>query len=487
MRSIFRILIPDEKNPVQLPLPINGIHMTAITRRNFGKGLSLGAGGLLLSPLISRLEAEAAGISARQPRFVFLVEGNGLWPDHVQPVGIDRQEERIENSQKMMNAVEKLESIPLSKVGCELPSSLQPLNKHRDKLTIIQGLSGRVCGGGHSNEYGGLGCYPRNGGPRAETIDAAISKQIPAIFRHVALGISRDTRSDIIYDCSSAGPNQKVPIYTNPSLAYDTLFGKVLQGNPKDEAVTQQHLLDFMIQDVKRTEAHFAGQEREKLQQYWHAFESIAQRQARLGDVDPKRIDPKTDKYKSSVETDRLDAHFELAGLALTTGMTNVVTLASGVGSRNFEITFKGLGINTNKHHIGHFQVDGANEMAIKIRQFHMQLVSRLMDHLASVPEGDGTMLDNTVIVYLSENAEGHHSSCYEWPVVMLGDLGGRLKSGDRYLCFPKYGLKGHRTMSNLFTTFLHAVGDRRSRFGMKDTVLDGAIEQDGPLAELLA
>ena len=459
----------------------------SISRRQFGKGLTLGAGSLLLSPLIQRLEAEAAGVNQRQPRFVFLVEGNGLWPQHVQPLGIERHEERIENSQKMMNAAPRLEDIALSGGERQLPPSLEPLAKHIDRLSIIMGLSGRVCGGGHSNEYGGLGCYPRNGGPRAETIDAAVSKQIPAIFRHVALGISRDMRSDVIYDCSAAGPTQKVPIYTNPALAYDMLFGKVLRGNPKDEALTQKHLLDYVVDDVKRLEAHFAGAEREKLQQYWQAFESISQRQSRLGDVDPKRIGPMSDKYQSTVESDRLDAHFELAALALVTGMTNVVTLASGVGSRNFEITFKGLGINANKHHIGHLQVDGANEMAIKIRQFHMQLVTRLMDQLAAVPEGDGTMLDNTVIVYLSENAEGHHSSCYEWPVVMLGNLGGRLQAGDRYLCFPKYGLPGHRTMANLFTTFLHAVGDRRDRFGMQDVVLDGAIDQEGPLAELLA
>jgi len=455
------------------------------SRRSFLKQLSLGSGAVLLSPLVQQLQAEAAGVENRQPRFVFLVEGNGLWPDHIQPKGLPLQRERVDG--RKMNVAPRLEDVCLSEGNHDLPASLEPLAKYRDKLTIIQGLSGRVCGGGHSNEYGGLGCYPRNGGPRAETIDAAIAKAIPAVFRHVALGISRDMRSDVIYDCSAAGPNQKVPIYTNPQLAYDMLFRKILRGNPQDEATTQKHLLDFMVDDVKRLESHFGGAEREKLQQYWHAFESIAQRQSRLGEVDLERIKPETDKYRSDVETDRLDAHFEIAAMALVTGMTNVVTLASGVGSRHFEITFKGLGINNNKHHIGHGQVADSNHMAVTIRRFHMQLVARLMDHLASVPEGDGTMLDNTVIVYLSENAEAHHSNCFEWPVVMLGDLGGRLKAGDRYLCFPQYGKPGHRTTANLFTTFLNAAGDRRERFGMKDPELEGALDQDGPLEELLA
>jgi len=455
------------------------------TRRDLLKGISLGTGGVLLSPLVTRLRAEALGIDGKQPRFVFLVEGNGLWPSHIQPKGLPLKRERVDG--KKMNVAPRLEDICLSEGSYDLPASLEPLTKYRDRLTIIQGLSGRVCGGGHSNEYGGLGCYPRNGGPRAETIDAAIARSIPGVFRHVALGISRDMRSDIIDGCSAAGPNQKVPIYTNPALAYDMLFGKVLRGNPKDEAKTQKHLLEFMVDDVKRVESQFAGTERQKLEQYSHAFESIAQRQSRLGEIDPKRIDPISDKYKSEVETDRLDAHFEIAAMALITGMTNVVTLASGVGSRHFEITFKGLGINSNKHHIGHGQVADSNHMAVTIRRFHMQLVARLMDQLASVPEGDGTMLDNTLIIYLSENAEAHHSNCFEWPIVMLGNLGGRLKAGDRYLCFPQYGYPGHRTTANLFTTFLNAIGDSRERFGMRDPELEGALDQEGPLQELFA
>ena len=49
---------------------------------------------------------------------------------------------------------------------------------------------------------------------------------------------------------------------------------------------------------------------------------------------------------------------------------------------------------------------------------------------LESIPEGNGTMPDNTVIVYLSDGAEGHHSRTWEWPFVMLGNAGGKLKAG---------------------------------------------------------
>ncbi|MEX0866799.1 MAG: DUF1552 domain-containing protein [Pirellulales bacterium] len=458
--------------------------MSQLSRRSLLKGLSLGAGGFLFGPMLARLEAEAAGISTRPCRFVFLVEGNGLWSHHVQPVGLERITQTVNPGYRKVNGRDDLQDVKLSDYA--LPESLEPLAEFQDRLSIVQGLSGRICGGGHSNEYGGLGCYPNKGGPRAETIDAALARNVPAIHRHVGLGISRDDGGDIVYDCSAAGPNQKVPIYINPALAYESLFGNILRGNPADEAKAQRYLLDYVVDDVKRLERHLPSAERHKLNDYWQALESIGERQARLGEIDPRLIGPQTELYRSSVETDRLDAHFDLTAMALITGMTNVVTLASGVGQRNFEITFKGLGINANKHHIGHLQVDGAEEMAIKIRQYHMQLVARLARALDAVPEGDGTMLDNTLIVYLSENAEGHHSTCYEWPTVMLGDLDGRLRGGNRFLCYPRYGVAGHRTMANLFTTLLHVAGDRRERFGMKDPDLDGALPQDGPLEELL-
>ena len=76
------------------------------------------------------------------------------------------------------------------------------------------------------------------------------------------------------------------------------------------------------------------------------------------------------------------------------------------------------------------------------IRRFHFDLIARLAKKLESVPEGDGTMLDNTVIVYVSDGAEGHHSRCWEWPMVVLGNAGGKLKTG-RYVDYPGYGQLG--------------------------------------------
>lgn len=76
------------------------------------------------------------------------------------------------------------------------------------------------------------------------------------------------------------------------------------------------------------------------------------------------------------------------------------------------------------------------------MRQYHARLIAGLAKKLQAVKEGDGTMLDNTLIVYLSDSGDGHHPTGYEWPMLLLGDLGGTLKTRGRFLQLPTYGQK---------------------------------------------
>ena len=196
-----------------------------------------------------------------------------------------------------------------------------------------------------------------------------------------------------------------------------------------------------------------------------------------------------TDKFKSEVESDRLDAQFDIAAAALIGGLTNSLTIASGVGNPYFSVKFTGLGIDIGKHSIGHggsFKDWSADELKVKIRKFHFQLIADLMKKLEAVPEGNGTMLDNTVIVYLSDAAEAHHSRCGQWPFVLIPGKNTGLKGG-HYIDFPHYMQEGHREIGNLYTTLLHAAGDKRAYFGIHDAMLKGKSRGDGPLEALLA
>ena len=96
-------------------------------------------------------------------------------------------------------------------------------------------------------------------------------------------------------------------------------------------------------------------------------------------------------------------------------------------------------------------------------------------------------MLDNTIIVYQSDNAARHHSIGVDWPMFVLGNLGGKLNSKGRYLAYPQYGRAGHNhTICNWFTTLCHLAGVPQDLFGQPDMALGKAEDQSGPLNELL-
>ena len=191
-----------------------------LPRRVLFRGATLGAGSVLLAPFLRSLRAE----SPTPPRrVVFVMEGNGLSPLHVQPPTIPR----AKHSYGQTNH-DQLEDIPLA--GHELPEALQPLAPFRDRLCIVQGLSGRICGGGHSNNFGALGCYPAKSGPAGQTIDHALAQALPALFPHLGLGISDRPEHSSIQNVSAAGPDRPLPTRCRPDLVYSELFGSVAEG-----------------------------------------------------------------------------------------------------------------------------------------------------------------------------------------------------------------------------------------------------------------
>ena len=328
------------------------------TRRTFLKGTGLGVGALALGPVLHQLKARAAGVAPKAPRFVFVVESNGLPPQQLAPSGIERKPRR----QEALNGPS--EFFEASLADRDLPMSLEPVNNWKDKLTIIQGLSGKVAGGGHSNNFQALGAFGAGRGASGEstsvlgpTIDGALAKHIGGIFPHIGLGISKRLENSVVYSISAIGENKPLPIMVKPDQAMGTLFGSVADGNAKNDFVAKRNMLDFLKDDIKLAESQLAGPEREQLSAYLNTFDTLSDRQSRLNEIEHtlrKHAPVASDKYTSNVETDRLDAQFDLAAAALISGLSNVVTISSAAGIRDFDICFTGLGLSKGKHHTGH-------------------------------------------------------------------------------------------------------------------------------------
>lgn len=455
---------------------------TDLTRRTLLRGAALGAGAALLGPALGRLAAAAAGDegAAAPRRVVFVLQSNGMNPAHILPSGV----ERPRNGRPANDTTDEV-----ALKGRTLHKALEPLTPYLDRLTLVGGLSGRIALSDHSANHGALGAYPAGKGPMARTIDSQLGEVLPGIFPHLALGYGGDTEP-MSYAYSASGPGKAVPIITSPDLAYKAAFGSVAEGTGRKAFDRRTNLLDFMADDVKRSRAALAGEERQKFDAYVEAFESLHARQQKLLDKadDLRRHAPKLgEKLTTSTSSLILEAQFEIAGAALAAGLTNVVTLTSGGGGQRFG-KFPEFNI-PDLHGIGHGAPYGrasSEDCFVELRQFHCKLIAGLAKTLDGIREGNGTALDRTLIVYLSDSGESHHPNLYEWPVVLLGDLGGRLKQPGRFLQLPAYGKKAHRTMASLYCTLLHAAGKPADKFGVADPGLKD-VDQTGPVGELLA
>lgn len=457
------------------------------SRRDIMKGLSLGAGSALLSPLLQQIQRQADGELRTLPsRFVFVVKSSGIVPEGITPTAFQGKE-----------ITPGLFDEDLTKVA--LPPSMRALEPFKDQLAIVQGLSGKMCRGGHSSYFGMMAAYMTGGEFDAgnvvrATADAELARLNPAPFNHVALAVKgkalgKSYGGTLYPGITAVGPGKELPFQGSPDIAYEQLFGSAVSATKSGAKrfQLQKNLFDFMVDDLKKVRRAIPSSERDKMDAYLNSFEELQVRHSRLSGMKAqiKNNAPAfSDKFTAVPEEIRQEAHFDLAAAALIAGLTNVVTIRLD----NINTTYTQLGIDKHNHGIGHNEGTKTQaEYRDIIRTHHTELLATLAQKLKAVPEGDGNLLDRTMIVFLSDSGDAHHGSCFEWPYLILGGCSGKLKLPGRYLRYPKYGTKGCRTIADWWTTVLNAHGNPVEFFGNEDLVLkQNGVSHAGALTELL-
>jgi hypothetical protein len=329
------------------------------------------------------------------------------------------------------------------------------------------------------------------------TVDAELAKLFPSPFNHVGLALrgkvmGSEMEGTLYPGISASGQGRELPFQASPDIAYEELFGSAIANTEvaRKRQGLQANLLDFMVGDLKKLNQTLPGTEREKMDHYLHAFEELQVRREKLAGMTDQIVEhapPFNDRFASKSPEIRQAAHLDLTAAALISGITNVVTMRLD----NISTNYGGLGLSDkNVHGIGHGEVCNGKSPAEArdiIRAHHMELVADLAGKLKAVPEGDGTMLDNTMIIYMSDSGNEHHGNLNEWPYVIVGGCGKRLKIAGRYIQFPEYGAEGHRTIGNWYTTLLNAYGNPVEHYGNLDLNLKkNGVPQTGSIAELV-
>lgn len=465
----------------------------AVTRRDFVRAAALGAGAFAYRPASS----SAAPTTKPPMRFIFMHRGNGLFPRVLMPPTFSKQLQEKE---------QKKEAFEVDLDRHELPAWLSPLTAHKENLTLLQGLSGKMCTTGHHSWCSALGVFKANeriSSIRRATVDFELARLFPSPMEHVELacfpldgGNPRGSLDGIAQGFSARGPQQPNYAFGSPKIALQELFKSV--STKADERVRYQlerKMLEFVARNEGGRVGNLSGIEQLKVKSYADAVDEI---QGRLEKVDlmkevlRQHVPKLAEKYlrEDMTTIDRQLGHTEVLLAALISGLTNVVAFTVDELGHHYT----GIpGIETEKvnmHDIGHGKTIGgvaAEEIRARTELHHMQLVDSIATRLKGVPEGDGTMFDNTMLFYFPDSGETHHSSGIEFPFVVLSGRNTRLDIARRYIRLPGYGQEGHKTLGNWYTTLLNAYGNPIEHYGDLDVALEKfKRDQRGPIQHFL-
>lgn len=437
-----------------------------LSRRNMLQGMAAGVGTAVGASLLPERLMAASGASGSPKRIVFFMQNQGFAPATCIPEGM------TSNS---------------SLAKAKLPEPIEALEPYKERLHIINGLHGVHTSPSHSAFFGALGGYRGSDGvpPSGPTIDYRLSKVLPqTLLPHLCIGmdsIENMTTKPTVANLSASGAGQPIFMYSNPNHLYQMLYGGISSGDIRLQHEARSNVMNQIEKLAAAKGQSLPAADRQRYGQYVKGFEDVNGLRDRLDTVSDhlRKFAPTVDERytKPEFETDWHDVLLDLGISALTSGITNTLTIGSGRG----EIfgAWKGLGVEQQGHNLGHMKQPD-NPIWIKIRQYNSRMLVRIMEALESVPEGSGTMMDNTLIVYTSNNADAQHTSGTNWPVMLLGDCGGIFKTG----CFTQ--LDGKRPINALYTALLRAAGQDVDRFNMSGQLAKKFDSSTGPLREVL-
>lgn len=437
-----------------------------INRRKMIQGMTAaGALGFGL-PSTSAL-AKGAAKKSNLKRVIFFLQNNGFQEDTCTPKDVT-------------------DNCKLSEF--KLVEHMKPLEPYKDKMQVLSGLHGKHCTPGHSAFFGALGGYRGSLGsaPTGPTVDHLISQHLPkTILPHLCIGfesLSYMKALPSVATLSASGAGKPIYMHSNPKLLYQSIFG----GTAGDEVKKQFETDSNILKKIEQYETKIAGKlpksDKLRYSNYTDGIRGMNSVREQLVNMSDqlKKYAPKLDERYSNpeFETDWHHCLLEIGIAALQSGLTNVLTVGSGRG--HFNGSYEGAGVlNRQGHALGHVN-QAEEDFWVKIRQYNCQMMIKVMKALEAVPEGKGTMMDNTLIVYTSCAADHHHSMGGKWPFVLLGNGGGAFKTGVFTKC------EG-RPINDLYTTFLHAAGAPVDSFNIPAGMSQKLKSKVGPIEGMLA
>ena len=424
----------------------------AMLRGAFGTAISLP----FLEAMVGR-----AWAGSFPKRFIVFYTPNGTVPDFFWPTG--------------------------SGTSFQLSPILAPLAKHQQDLLVLGGIdmTSALAGPGDAHQKGTGQCltctelqegdFAGDAGESAGwadnlSIDQHIANNIGAdnTFRSLELGVAVQG-SDVYSRISYSAPAQPLPPENSPYAAYDRLFSDAL-ANPDDvvrEKARRKAVLDSVRGEFDRLQSKLGASDREKLESHMISLQTIRDRLDApslefAGACQPldqsEIVDPEV--VANMATTGRLQ--MDLLAMALACDLTRVGSIMWGYSTADHVYDWVDSEITEGHHLLAHKGDEDTDKVAqnVEINTWFASQLAYLIDKLKAIPEGDGSVFDNTVILWTNEQSVGNNHDRTNMPYVLAGSAGGVLQTG-QYI--KQSSNVGHQ---RLMVTIMNALGVAGDEFG---------------------
>jgi hypothetical protein len=379
----------------------------------------------------------------------------------------------------------------------KLSRTLASLAPYQDQLVVVSNMAHQMAAPAGPGDNGGdhtrsptvflSGVHPkRTDGADIRagvTIDQIAAMKIGQETPLPSLELATEDFSGLVGSCdvgfscaymntiSWRTPTTPLPMEINPRVVFDRLFGDGATVEERLERIEQQRsILDEVTGQMRRLQGGLGANDRNRVAEYLDTVREI-ERRIQLSEKQNANSDLTVPQSPSGIPDDH-EAHsklmFDLMAIAFQADITRVSTfmMAREVSYR----TFPKLGISESFHPASHHQNNPERlENLTKINTYHVSLVAYMLERLKSIKDGDGTLLDHTLMLYGSgmSNSNVHNHS--PLPVFLAGGAAGQMQGG-RHLLYPD-----GTPMANLLLSILHKAGIQQDSVG----------DSTGPLTEL--
>jgi hypothetical protein len=334
---------------------------------------------------------------------------------------------------------------------------LKPLTPFKDDLLILSNLD---CHNGYALGDGGgdharagaaflTGVHPKKTSGAdihaGVSVDQIIAMQKGSATKFASLELGcEDSRTigacDSGYSCAYQNsvswrtPNSPMPPETNPRVIFERMFGTEDLSLPADvrarRAAARKSILDFVSDDTKRLESDLGPSDRHKIDEYLYAVREIEKR-IENAEHENHQFVPSVDKPAGVpvLFADYLKLMFDLQFLAIQADLTRTATFM--IGREGSQRTYDEIGIPEPHHPLTHHRGNKESiEKVTQINTFHAHQLAYFLNKMKSTKEGDGTLLDHSMMVYGSGIADGSEHSHVNLPILIAGKGNGQLKTG---------------------------------------------------------